>query len=249
MANNDLVGAVVKAMALMKLISSAPNGIRLNELANAAGLKTVTCFNLVRTLIAGGFIEKINGRFYIGGEITRIANRRFRTEFFQTAERLLLKLNRGWPHATVIFAIPGEEGMEQTHRIGFEHPGVVQRLNNEAMPPYATAAGLLGMAFIANEETRIKIEEKYPFAEFGIPLWKSRKRLNAFLEKCREDCLAVVPFDTETFHRVSVPIFDRAGKFIAVVGISCPVRNCRKEDLPAIHDTLKKAAASFSGSV
>ena len=33
MANNDLVGAVVKAMALVKIVSTAQNGMKLNELA------------------------------------------------------------------------------------------------------------------------------------------------------------------------------------------------------------------------
>ncbi|MBO5680274.1 MAG: helix-turn-helix domain-containing protein, partial [Lentisphaeria bacterium] len=79
MANNDLVGAVVKAMALVKLVASSPDGMRHNELAEAANLKTVTCFNLVRTLIAGGFLEKIDGKLYIGHEISRLSVNRFHT--------------------------------------------------------------------------------------------------------------------------------------------------------------------------
>ena len=245
MANNDLVGAVVKAMALVKIVSSAQNGMKLNELAEAAGLKTVTCFNLVRTLIAGGFLEKINGRLYTGSEISRIAGNRFQTGFFREAETVLLKLNYTWPRATMIFAVPGRSGMEQTHRISFEHPGVIQRLNNELMPPYASAAGLLGLAFVEDEDVRIRIEEKYPFPEFGINLWKSRKALDAFLKKCREDQIAVVPFDTDVFRRVSVPVFDRSGNFIAVIGASCPVRDFPQKDFLAIQKELKKIAAVF----
>ena len=248
MANNDLVGAVVKAMALVKIVSSARNGMRLNELAEAAGLKTVTCFNLVRTLVAGGFLEKINGRIYTGSEISRIAETRFQTEFFRRAEDTLLKLNSRWPRATVIFAVPGKSGMEQTHRISFEHPGVIQRLNNEQLPPYASGAGLLGLAYIEDEDILLSIEEKFPFAEFGIPLWKSRKKLNAYLADCRKELLAVVPFDTDIFHRVSVPIFDRSGKFAAVIGISCPLRSFPGQDFREVRESLKAAAASFCGS-
>jgi len=36
MANNDLVGSVVKAMALVKIIASAPDGLKNSELAEAA---------------------------------------------------------------------------------------------------------------------------------------------------------------------------------------------------------------------
>ena len=245
MANNDLVGAVVKAMALVKIVSSARDGMRLNELAEAAGLKTVTCFNLARTLIAGGFLEKINGRLYVGSEISRLSMNRFQTEFYHRAESVLLKLNRAWPRATMIFAVPGKNGMEQTHRISFDHPGVIQRLNNEMMPPYGSAAGLLGLAFIQDEDVRIRIEEKYPFPEFGVNLWKSRKELNVFLEKCRKDRFAVVPFDTNVFHRISVAVFDKTGNFTAVLGASCPVRDFTGKDFLAVRQELMKYADSF----
>ena len=245
MANNDLVGAVVKAMALVKIVSTAQNGMKLNELAEATGLKTVTCFNLVRTLIAGGFLEKINGRLYVGSEITRLSRNRFQTEFFRHAEDALMKLNHEFPQGTMIFAVPGKSGIEQTHRISFNHPGVIQRLNNEVMPPYASAAGLLGLAFITDEDVRIYIEERYPFSEFGINLWKSRKELNAFLEKCRKDRIAEIPFDAEVFYRISVPVFDRTGKFVAVIGGSCPVRDFSQRDLQALRQALKKQADSF----
>ena len=36
MANNDLVGSVVKAMALVKIIASSPDGLKNSELAEAA---------------------------------------------------------------------------------------------------------------------------------------------------------------------------------------------------------------------
>ena len=245
MANNDLVGAVVKAMALVKITATAPDGLKICELAEAANLKNVTCFNLVRTLIAGGFLEKINGRLYVGSEISRLSETRFQSEFFHQAENVLLKLNHTWPRATMIFAVPGPAGMEQTHRISFDHPGVIQRLNNELMPPYASAAGLLGLAFDPDEDVRIRIEEKFPFPEFGINLWKSRKNLDAFLEKCRKEQVAVIPFDTDVSRRVSVPVFDRSGKFTAVIGASCPVRDFPQKVFLSIQEELKKIAAVF----
>ena len=246
MANNDMVGSVVKAMALIKIVSSAPGGMRMSELAAAANLKTVTCFNLVRTLVAGGFLEKINGRLYVGSEITRLSANRFQTDFFRKAEAVLLKLNRSWPQATAIFAVPGADGMEQTHRISFDHPGVIQRLNTEPIPPYASAAGLLGLTFIQDADILLRLEEKFPFAEFGINLWKSRNELERFLQKCREERLVVAPFEVDVLHRVSVPVFDRSGKFTAVIGLSCPVRDFKESDFLEMHCALKKAAENFN---
>lgn len=249
MANSDLVGAVVKAMALVKLVASAPDGMRHTELAEAANLKTVTCFNLVRTLIAGGFLEKIDGKLYIGNEISRLSVNRFHTAFFRKAEEVLLQLDKHFPRATVIFAVPGKYGMEQTHRIAFDHPGVIQRLNSEVLPPYASAAGLLGLAFIRDEDVLMRIEESTPFAEDGIPLWGTRKKLESFLVKCRKEKMAVSPFDSEIFRRVSVPVFDRGGNFVAVFGISCPVRDFTVTEFNRAKKILADLTADFTEKI
>ena len=249
MANSDLVGSVVKAMDLVKITASAKDGLKMSELAEMANLKTMTCFNLIRTLVAGGFLEKINGRIYVGSEISHISRSRYRSDFFRNAEDSLLKLNRLFPRATTVFAVAGAYGAEQTHRIGFEHPGVIQRLNNEIMPPYASAAGLLTLAFIQDEDVKLRIEEKYPFSEFGINLWKSRDALNSFLEQCREERSAVSPFDTDIFFRVSVPVFDRSGKFAAVIGASCPVRYFPQSEFPVIQQELQKETEVFQKKI
>lgn len=245
MANSDLVGAVVKAMALVKLVASSPDGMRHNELAEAANLKKVTSFNLVRTLIAGGFLEKIDGKLYIGNEISHLSLHRFHTAFFRRAEEVLLHLDKRFPRATVIFAVPGKYGMEQTHRIAFDHPGVIQRLNSEALPPYASAAGLLGLAFIRDEDVLMRIEENFPFAVNGIPLWSSRKKLENFLAKCRREMIAVSPFDADIFRRVSVPVFDQKGNFVAVFGVSCPVRDFSGREFDVVKKVLAESAANF----
>jgi DNA-binding IclR family transcriptional regulator len=117
------------------------------------------------------------------------------------------------------------------------------------MPPYASAAGLLTLAFIRDEDVKLRIEEKYPFSEFGINLWKSRDALNSFLEQCREERSAVSPFDTDIFFRVSVPVFDRSGKFAAVIGASCPVRYFPQSEFPVIQQELQKEAEVFQKKI
>lgn len=248
MANNDLVGSVVKAMALVKLVASSPDGLKLNELAEMASLKTVTCFNLVRTLIAGGFLERISGRLYIGQEISRLSGNRFNSVFFRLAEEVLLSLNEQWPRATAIFAVPGKYGMEQTHRISFDRPGVMQHLNNESLPPYASAAGLVGLSFIEDENVLLNIAERYPFAEHGINLWGDKKKLNAFLAQCRKDRFAICPFEEEIFRRVSVPVFDSRERFVAVLGMSCPAKEFSEKEFESVIGSLRKKAELFRKS-
>ena len=72
MANSNLVGSLVRSMDIVKLVGENPKGLRLGEIAAAMQLKAPTCYNLVRTLTAGGFLEKRNKRFFFGRELTRM---------------------------------------------------------------------------------------------------------------------------------------------------------------------------------
>ena len=62
MANNDLVGSLTKGMDILKLVGNSEHGLKAGEIAAALNLKTSTCYNLVRTLCAGDFLER-RGRY------------------------------------------------------------------------------------------------------------------------------------------------------------------------------------------
>ncbi|UKI32745.1 MAG: hypothetical protein L6W00_04065 [Lentisphaeria bacterium] len=59
--------------------------------------------------------------------------------------------------------------------------------------------------------------EKWPFAEFGAHLWKSRAELEAFLERVRKEKMALSPFDRDLFWRISGAVTDADGRLHAVI--------------------------------
>lgn len=73
MANKDLVNSLLRGMDMVKLIGRSPRGLRLNEVAAAMDLKVPTAYNLLRTLQAGGFLDKRNNLFFVGRELIALA--------------------------------------------------------------------------------------------------------------------------------------------------------------------------------
>ena len=246
MANSDPVGALMRGMDILKLIGTSRNGLRVAEIASALGLKPPTCYHLVRTLLLCGFVEKRNSRLFLGPELIEMLAKYSRNESVSMMEPELLSLYQKFPYATVILAVPGMYGPVQTHRISCERPGVVQHLHSEPMHLSASAAGLVFLAFAADEATLPRIGERWPFAEFGAHLWGARPQLNACLEKIRRDGFAVSPFDRDVALRISAPVFAPEERLAAVIGASVPVRKPQKSEEASICRELRASARKLS---
>ena len=74
MPHSDLVQSLLKGLDILQLISSNPEGMRLNELAGISKLKKPTLHNLLRTLAARDFVIKdpLN-RYRIGDTLLQIS--------------------------------------------------------------------------------------------------------------------------------------------------------------------------------
>lgn len=245
MANGDLVGALMRGMDIVKLVGESPEGMRLGEIAAALKMKVPTCSNLVRTLTAGGFLEKRKMRFFFGPELLRLAGAQPGSPLERIAEPELLSLYQRVPRGTAVFGLAGKRGIEQTYRVSFERPGVIQHLTRELMHPYATAAGLIGLAF-ADEESFLIQNERWPFSEFGLVLWKERAVLEDFLEEVRRTKIAVSPFDRDIFLRISGAVLNPEGRLIAAVGASVPAGQLRQGDRLRIESDVRATAERLS---
>lgn len=53
-----LVGSVVQALAILRFISRHRESARVTTIARELGLNNSTCFNILRTLVAEGFVER-----------------------------------------------------------------------------------------------------------------------------------------------------------------------------------------------
>ena len=248
MSNSDLIGSLVRAMEILKMIGDSPSGCRVEEICAAMKLKPPTVYNIIRTLVAGGFVERHNRSLRLGREFKRLAGVGEGGLLEEAAETELLSLYQRIPKGTAIFGVATRQGVEQTHRISFDRPGVIQNLPNEIMHPYATAAGLIGLAF-ADEESFLLQSEKWPFAEFGAHLWKSRAELEAFLERVRKEKMALSPFDRDLFWRISGAVTDADGRLHAVIGVSIPAIHLNEVAEEAVEKEVRKSAQLLSAAL
>ena len=247
MANNDLVGSLTKGMDILKLVGSSEQGLKANEIAAALNLKTSTCYNLVRTLCAGDFLERRGGNFCIGSTIVQLAGNSCYNRFVAAVEHEVLHLYQNIPHGTAIYAKYENGQMLQNLRVSFERPGVIQRPNDESLHPYASASGLLGLAFTDDESSKLIVASRWPFSEFGAHLWRDRQTLAKYLKTIRRERMAEAPFDKEDFLRISGAVVDRNGKLAGTVGVSVPtVKILDNATAARLKSLVAEAAAKLS---
>ena len=115
------------------------------------------------------------------------------------------------------------------------------------MHPYASASGLLGLAFTDDESSKLIVASRWPFSEFGAHLWRDRQTLAKYLKTIRRECMAEAPFDKEDFLRISGAVVDRNGKLAGTVGVSVPtVKILDNATAARLKSLVAEAAAKLS---
>lgn len=239
MANNDPVFSLLKGLDLLRAVGESEGGMRLSDLAQQMGWKVPATHHLVRTLLMRDFLEKgTDGLLRLGPVAGRLGEQYLNSPHLAGVESRLLAIQGSLPQATVIYGVPDGAELRQTRRLSPDRPGVVQRLASDVLHPYASAGGLLAMAF-ANPEERLALEGRRPFAEHGQSLWKSREKLEAFLKACLKTGRAESPFDRELYTRVALALKDAQGHLTAVYGVSVPLAGGQDAGSPAVFKVLE----------
>lgn len=247
MAHSDPVLSLLKGLDILRTVGEAEDGLRLNELAAALGLKTPATHHLVRTLILRQFLEKgPDGRLRLGTAVSVLGEQQLRSPRNAAVEGAMLTLQAELPGATVIWGVRVGAEFRQTRRLSPDRPGVVQRLSGDALHPYASAAGLIALAH-ADAAERSVLEDRRPFAEHGLSLWKTREKLDAFLALVAKEGAAESPFDDALYLRQAVAILDGNGQMVSALGASLPRADIKGKHTPALTTKILKEAAARLG--
>ncbi|HMO26978.1 MAG TPA: helix-turn-helix domain-containing protein [Tepidisphaeraceae bacterium] len=229
MPHSELVQSLLRAVDVMELVAQSDRGLSLSEVCASLGLKQPTAHNLIRTLVAREFVEKTSNpvRYRLGSAVVRLAEERANHAIVRQAseamQELFDRLRRELPakllpeeEATISFSqhVGGEVVM--LLRLRAKRPGVLER-PRLTMSAYESAAPLCFQAFWSPEELE-DYRRRHPFLDQGSPIWKTRERLEVFLDRVRELGYAQPPIFPRGQFRVAVPIFGEGHQLLGVLG-------------------------------
>ena len=247
MPGNDLVQSVVRGLDILTHVGQHADGVSLNDLSAAVGLKTPTVHKLLRSLASRGFVEKTERpvRYRLGPAVLEVANAYWAGAKMARAEAACRQLAGEFPSGTITLcrAVGGE--VICLLRVSPERPGVLQRPVGRAMTPYTSASALLFQAFWT-EESRSAFRARHPLWEEGGHVWENEAALDAHLAGIRERGLSEAPKGLPKVPAMAVPVFDGRKALWASLGISLLKHGEENPSDPSVALALRRAAAAIS---
>lgn len=170
MAQSDLVQSLLRGMDLLKLAASAPEGMRLSELARKSDLQKTTAYNLLRTLCARDFLVKDqHNRFQLGPAVFELAAASLATDLMNKAAEALKIVHQKFPQDVLTFSTLEGTTVRCKLRFSPDMPGEVQYPVNRTFPPYTSVTALALQAAAPHKSEAI--ERQYPFEDYGEGMW------------------------------------------------------------------------------
>ena len=241
--------SLTRLLGLFDVLSAAPDGMSLAELNVILESPKSSLLNLLRPLVAEGYLIHDGGSYRLGPSIFRLAAsvmsawnfpkmiRPFMEELCErTGESVLLGvLNR---EAEVLTYV---EIIDSPHPVRYQIPVGTTR------PLYASAAGRLLLAY-ADKAWRSSYLASVQFkTKMATPV--TRASLTRELERIRTEG-ASVSIDSYMvgLAAVAAPVFDGQGRCIASLNIAGPSDRFR-HDMDALKAVVKEVAGRASGVV
>lgn len=223
MAQTRLVQSLARGLDILRLVAESDSGLRLNEIASAMGLKAPTAHNLLRTLLAKGFLVRRGGapHYALGPAALALAEGLYERRLMRLAADAVRGLAERFPSATVVFSEPISGELVVRLRMSPERPGSLQRPLGQTLNPYTSASGLAHMAFCTEEE-RGEILQRRSFDEYGGHLWRTMDALDAFIRDVRTKGFAALRRPRREVFPVAAPVFGPRSRTVAAIGASAP---------------------------
>jgi len=239
------IQSLTRGIEILRQVASSEDGLTLREISELLGVSRPTAHNLATTLVAEDFLLKLEKpvRFRLGPGPERIVESAGRHHTQTAAHDLLRELERRFPGTGWVYAEAEPDHIRIIWRLDFRRPEVIERADREVLHPYDTATALIFHAY-ADTPRAEAMRRRFPFPEFGRPVWGSRRRFDAFLERIREaGCVAESWSEGREVDAVSAPVFDRHHRLRGSLGAFYPVERAaelRERVLSAVREGARK---------
>ena len=185
MPNSELVQSVLRALDMLSAVAASSNGLRLNDVAQATGVKVTTAHNLLRTLAARGYVYKdANGSYFLGSAVYELAQKNDRQEIVVRAAAALPRVAELLPEAVLTFSYLTPDAARCILRMSPDRPMEVQRPLELLFQPYISATAICLQATAPNA---LQYERHWRFEECGVGCWKSLEEFMAVKNRVRLD--------------------------------------------------------------
>ena len=248
--DQDVTGprSLTRLLALFSVLSLEPDGMSLAELNVALDTPKSSLLNLLRPLVAEGYLLHGSGKYRLGPSIFRLcAGVLAAWNFPRLIRPFMEELSRRTEETVLLGVLTREaEVLTYVEIIDSPHPVRYQIPVGTTRPLYATATGRVLLAY-ADKKWQDDYLASVTFKmKTSMPV--TRTILKRELEKIRaEGVSCALGIYLKGVAGVSAPVFDADGRCVAALTIAGPTERFRR-DLKSLKAIVKEIAGKASGS-
>ncbi len=239
--------SLTRLLGLFDALAKSSNGLTLAELNSLLESPKSSLLNLLRPLVAEGYLNHDNGRYRLGPTIFRLAGNIMAVWNFSNVIRPYLEELAQRSHESVYVGVLDRADKSITYVDSIDSPHAVRYSVpiGGVRPLYCTAAGRILLAF-ADEEFQEEYLRTTKLEAQTERTLTTRKGLRAELDKVVRSRVAVSI--GEMFPEsaaIAAPIFGANGKLVAAMAIGGPSQRLQpKLDvlMPIIADVATRAS-------
>jgi IclR family transcriptional regulator, acetate operon repressor len=240
--------SLTRLLGLFDALAKSSNGLTLAELNSLLESPKSSLLNLLRPLVAEGYLNHDNGRYRLGPTIFRLAGNIMSVWNFSNVIRPYLEELAQRSHESVYVGVLDRAAKTITYVDSIDSPHAVRYSVpiGGVRPLYCTAAGRILLAFADDEFQEEYLRSTKLEAQTERTL-TTRKGLRAELDKVVRTRLSVSI--GEMFPEsaaIAAPIFGANGKIVAAVAIGGPSQRLQPK-LDALMPIIADVATRASG--
>lgn len=253
MTSTRLVQSVTRTLLILEQLAQYEDGLSLQQLGQLLDLKGPTLHNLLRTLAARGYVERLREppRYRLGPSLLDLADQYRSRSVQRFAAQAVNQIFARFPFARVTYSEAVNGDVVLKLRMTPERPGLLERPWHAVMLAYTSATVLVFQAFW-REDQRLDYAARYPFAAYGAHVWESAAALETFLAQIRRQGYADPPADEQSagyaLWRIAVPVFNQEQGLVGALGVAFnpSLVDDPQEQKGALIAALQSVAATFA---
>ena len=238
--------SLTRLLGLFGVLSQAANGMTLAELSVALESPKSSLLNLLRPLVAEGYLTHGGGAYRLGPAIYRLSASVMSAWNFPSIIRPFMEELSVRTEETVLLGVmnPEAETLTYVEIIDSPHPIRYQIPVGTTRPLYASAAGRLLLAYSDKKWLDNYLASVVFKAKTAIPI--SRGALRQELDRIRAEGLSwSIDGYLKGLSAVAGPVFDATGRCVASLNIAGPSERFRSE-LEFLKTTIKEVTSKAS---
>jgi DNA-binding IclR family transcriptional regulator len=215
--------SVLRVLDILSVLAARPDGWTLTEIASDLALPKTSAFSLLKTLEAGGYLRRGNGKYLLGAAAHKLGTTIANSLSFPRCARPVLEDLARQTGETVMLGVLSEQGHEVAYVDIIESDAALRftvRVGNRR-PLYAAASGKAILAFLPEPVRKAYLAETH-FIQFTAETSGKAALIRLLPDIRRHGVVLDTNGIVDAASAIASPCFDDAEQVSCSVSIAGP---------------------------